>query len=174
MSDNTREKEIEELSEIYLRSELDGIAEDLGINSSDYPNKSTISEAILMMRENGKTSEEESFEEELEEVPLGILEEAKIEVEKVPTKSVNGLINYFDNYRNTEFKEGVNAQYPKWSDQVKENKDFGDALNQSCQELVAKYDAFVDHTFTKCVADFQESVQNQIANNNDFVTKFYG
>ena len=47
MSDKT----LEGLVRSYARQDLEEMAETLGLNSSDYPNKWTIAEAILKKRE---------------------------------------------------------------------------------------------------------------------------
>ena len=160
----TKIEKIEQMITQFNRTELDDMAENLGLDTTRYPTKRTISEAILNAKEQSqttlksieatpqeppevitiKTLEEEPVEEVM---PEPIQEESRVEDTKMTQNSVRGkkqaIIDKANDLRargQDELNSGITS--------------FRDSLNA----LLSEFEAYNKTDFRDAIKRFQNSV----------------
>jgi len=169
------EETVKELMENYSRAELDGMAEALGLNSTNYPNKRSITEAILKTRE--KQLERERIERErIEREREASIQELKKKMTEDTVKGKIAAIKIADD----NMQKSVKALQSEFKKQMKENEQAIAANQAGVQELVNEYRVFVNKypvfakEFSIAVVAMQTSIKEQVNENQEYVKEFYG
>jgi len=157
------EGNIEELVESQSRAELDEMAEALGLNSTDYPNKRSIAEAIL------KTREEQQERERIEREREARTQELK---KKMTEDTVKGKIAAIK-VTADNMQKSVKALQSEIKKQMKENEQATAEFQAGVQELMNKYQAFTKELQSRVDA-MQTSIKEQANENQEYVKDFYG
>ena len=153
MSDET----VEELVMAYPRRELDEMARGLGLDTSEYPNKRGVAEAIVMARQTrGK-------------------EKMKAEVKKMekPLKgSVKDKINDIKQFTKA-MQSKVGALQSEFNKQAKENVEAVAKIEAGITKLVNETEQFTKAMQSK-VANLLAATNKQMNENKQYVKDFYG
>jgi len=157
------EETVEELVGSHSRAELDGMAEALGLNSADYPNKRSIAEAILKARE--EQGERERIERE---------REARIEEmrKKMLENTVKGKIAAIK-ATSEKMQKNVAALQSEISKQMEENREAVAAIQSGVQGLMNNYKAFAKDMEAN-IKEMQADIKEQMNENQTYVKNFYG
>jgi hypothetical protein len=164
------EETVEILVGSYSRAELDGMAEALGLNSADYPNKISIAEAILKTREEQREREwiEREREARIQELKKKMTEDTvkgKIAAIKVTAGNMQKSVKALQ----SEVKERARA-YRVFA---KELQSLVAAMQTSIMEQVNENQEYVKE-FYGLVAAMQTSIMEQVNENQEYVKEFYG
>ena len=171
----------------HRRSELDNMAQGLGLDSWSYPNKRTVAEAILIERERLESTQitpeeapreipeaylaEESVEEAIPEaylaeesaeeaIPEPAWEEVVNEVVKLSPNSVRGKIQAINE---------MSADFDKYSHMMGQNVS---SLKDSIKETSNNFQGYCDN-FNDSVKSFTDTIAMLASEYKDFNLKFY-
>ena len=155
---------IEEMMAEYTRSELDEMAQGLGINPSDYPNKRTLAYAVIGARELEKASQEKVLEEAPEEeAPEPV---PGVQVEEEPfEETVQEVIQ----------EEGVKVLQDTVKGKIRAFKEKTDEFNDYAPSLVARGREDLESgiaEFNRSIAAFNVSLESGIAEFNRSIAAF--
>lgn len=178
----TKIEEIEQMIAQFNRTELDDMAENLGLDPTRYPTKRTIAEAILNAREQSQTTLEsieatpqespevvtmETLEEEpVEEVmPEPIQEESRVEDTKMTQNSVRGkkqaIIDKANDLRargQDELNSGITSFRDSLSALLSEFEVYDTSFRDSVNSLLSEFEVYNKTDFRDGIMRFQNSV----------------
>jgi len=166
------EQTVEELVESYSRRELDDMAESLGLNSADYPNKASIAQALLKARREKREREmmeRQRLEREREREREARIQELK---KKMTEDTVKGKIAAIKATAE-KMQKNVAALQSGIKEQMKENVEAVTAIQSGVQDLMNKYQAFSKDLQSR-VAAMQADIKEQMNENQIYVKNFYG
>lgn len=173
------EETLEELVESYSRVALDEIAEALGLDSADYPNKRSISEAILTAKEEQR--ERERMERERERERMANEREERIQElkNKMVENTVRGKIAAIK-VTAEMMQKSVKALQSEIQKQMNENMEAAATMQSGTQELQSlieeqvKENQAVAKDFQSRVVAMQTDIKGQMNANETYVKNFYG
>jgi len=177
----------------HRRSELDNMAQGLGLDSWSYPNKRTVAEAILIERERLESTqvtpeeapkeipEEYLAEESAEEaIPEPAWEEVVNEVVKLSPNSVRGKIQAYTDYRHSMEKDvatmkgSISELSSAFNDYCTELAIKCGEFNDSINALSEKYSVYNNVEFAGAVNDFNQIISNHSRETQQYIKNFYG
>jgi len=165
------EEGVEEL-EKYTRRELDEIAESLGLKSADYPNKSSVAQAILKAREEQRETERIKSEQERERMER----EREVRVQelkkKMSEKTVKGKKAAIE-VQTMENQQAITKSQSNVQQLLKKFQAYSKESQSNVQQLLKKFQAY-SKELQKAVADMQTSIKEQTSENQAFIKNFYG
>jgi len=168
------EETVEDLMVSYNRVALDEIADAIGLDSAQYPNKRSIAEAILTAKAEQRETERMVNEREadMQELKKKMVENTvrgKIAAIKVTAEKMQKSV------------KSLKSEFPK---QMKENEQAIAEFNTSVQEQTNENQEAVVTMQTgikgqmnenrEAVAGIQSSVEEQISEKQAYVKNFYG
>ncbi|MEW5759642.1 MAG: hypothetical protein AB1779_02620 [Candidatus Thermoplasmatota archaeon] len=153
------EETVEELMSTYSRSELDGIAEKLGLDPKEYPNKEAIARAIISARKRPPVKAKPK-----KEYP-----------KKVGIRSVKDI--------QAENEEAVKKIHADVKEQIEVNEEAVKKIHADVKEQIEKNEAAVKkitagippirNAIEKKVEEIQAAAKEQAKENEAYVRKFY-